>query len=89
MASAIEEVIRRCTDPLREDWTLRQEVAQELRSHLEEKYAELRLQGLSPEECEARAVRCFGGRKRSARDCFAPISTGCGAGQRCGSQSGF
>lgn len=60
MASAIEEVIRRCTDPLREDWTLRQEVAQELRSHLEEKYAELRLQGLSPEECEARAVRCFG-----------------------------
>lgn len=61
MASAIEEVIRRCTDPLREDWTLRQEVAQELRSHLEEKYAELRLQGLSPEECEARAVRCFGG----------------------------
>ena len=45
MASAIEEVIRRCTDPLREDWTLRQEVAQELRSHLEEKYAELRLQG--------------------------------------------
>lgn len=60
MASAIEEVIRRCTDPLREDWTLRQEVAQELRSHLEEKYAELRLQGLSPEECEAHAVRCFG-----------------------------
>ena len=43
MASAIEEVIRRCTDSLREDWTLRQEVAQELRSHLEEKYAELRL----------------------------------------------
>lgn len=60
MASAIEDVIRRCTDPLREDWTLQQEVAQELRSHLEEKCAELEHQGLSPEECELRAVRCFG-----------------------------
>ncbi len=60
MASAIEEVIRRCTESLRGDWNLQQEVAQELRSHLEEKCAELKQQGLSPEECAARAVQCFG-----------------------------
>lgn len=60
MNAAIEKTVRRCTEPLRGDWTLQQEIAQELRSHLEEKCAELEQQGLTPEECAARAVQCFG-----------------------------
>ena len=60
MNAVIEETVRRCTEPLRGDWTLQQEVAQELRSHLEERCAELEQQGLTPEECAARAVQCFG-----------------------------
>lgn len=78
MASAIEEVIRRCTESLRGDWNLQQEVAQELRSHLEEKCAELKQQGLSPEECAAsrRAVfRRAGGDWRGAVPCqFPPVA---------------
>lgn len=77
MASAIEDVIRRCTDPLREDWTLQQEVAQELRSHLEEKCAELEhIRGCLRKSASYVPCAVSGSRMRSALDCFAPIFTG-------------
>lgn len=34
MDDRIEEVVKRSSEPLKDDWTLEQEVAQELRTHL-------------------------------------------------------
>lgn len=60
MDDRIEEVVKRSSEPLKDDWTLEQEVAQELRTHLEDKCAELEGEGNSPEESVKKAIGEFG-----------------------------
>ncbi len=60
MNRKLEETIRKCTEPLRGDWTLEHEVAQELRTHLEEKCAELERDGISSEKSVNDALKSFG-----------------------------
>ena len=60
MDDRIEEVVKRSSEPLKDDWALAQEVAQELRTHLEDKCAELEGEGNSPEESVKKAIGEFG-----------------------------
>lgn len=60
MDDRIEEVVKRSSEPLKDDWALEQEVAQELRTHLEDKCAELEGEGNSPEESVEKAIGEFG-----------------------------
>ena len=60
MNGKLEETIRKCTEPLRGDWTLEHEVAQELRTHLGERCAELERNGVSPEKSVDDALKSFG-----------------------------
>ncbi len=57
---AIEKLIRASSQSLHDDYELEQEVAKELRAHLEDKCAELQAQGLSEAESVEKAVKCFG-----------------------------
>ncbi len=60
MDRRIEETVRHCAGSLHDDWALEQEVAQELRSHLEERTAELENSGMVPDESVSTALHCFG-----------------------------
>lgn len=60
MNEKIEEVVKRASGALRDDWTLEQEVAQELRSHLEDKCSELEGEGESPGKSTEKAIGEFG-----------------------------
>lgn len=60
MNRKIEETVRRCAEPLHDDWTLEQEVAQELRLHLEDKCEELEQRGMAPAQSVEHALRSFG-----------------------------
>ncbi len=60
MGTDFEHIIRASSQALHDDYELEQEVAKELRAHLEDKFAELQAQGLSEAESVEKAVKCFG-----------------------------
>ncbi len=60
MGADFERIIKASSQSLHDDYELEQEVAKELRAHLEDKCAELQAQGLSEAESVEKAVKCFG-----------------------------
>lgn len=60
MDSRLEKVVSDCTRPLADDRELELDVAQELRSHLEDKCGELKQKGLSGEKAAEEAAKEFG-----------------------------
>ncbi len=60
MDSRLEKVISECTRPLSDDRELELDIAQELRSHLEDKCDELKQKGISGEKAVEEAVKEFG-----------------------------
>ncbi len=60
MDSRLEKVVSECTRPLSDDRELELDIAQELRSHLEDKCDELKRNGASEDKAVEEAVKEFG-----------------------------
>ncbi len=60
MDSRLEKVVSECTRPLSDDRELELDIAQELRSHLEDKCDELKRKGVPGEKAAEEAVKEFG-----------------------------